>query len=202
MVEGVNLALSVLVLLVVGGLSAYLKAKADNFAMKEDFNKLLEQQKQTTKELEEIKTSVTHDLWLKQRRWEARREIYGKLLTFLHYETLRHMNYFVELRTPPIFTAMGKDVLVADREKLSDNLHSLIEMVSSSSFLVSDDASKILDKYIEEIGRPRPAKGQEELESRSKELLVLTMKTGDALTEVARREFGEERVSSFKQDAQ
>lgn len=84
--------LSLLVLLgivVVGWLvksyiPSYLNKKAENFATREDFQNLLDQEKVTTREVEAIKGQISTAMWIDQRRWDLRRELYYKLLEVFH----------------------------------------------------------------------------------------------------------------------
>ncbi len=61
----------------------YLEEKGKNLATKEDFGDLLKQQKETTRELESIKVTVSGEMWVAQERWKLKREIYTALLKAL-----------------------------------------------------------------------------------------------------------------------
>ena len=62
----------------------YLNKKAENFATKEDFNQLLELEKTTTREIESIKGQISKGVWIDQRRWDLKRELYTNLLETFH----------------------------------------------------------------------------------------------------------------------
>ncbi|MEW8626869.1 MAG: hypothetical protein AB2551_14020 [Candidatus Thiodiazotropha sp.] len=62
----------------------YLNKKAENFATKEDFNQLLELEKSTTREIESIKGQISKGVWIDQRRWDLKRELYANLLETFH----------------------------------------------------------------------------------------------------------------------
>ena len=62
----------------------YLNKKAENFATKEDFNQLLELEKTTTREIESIKGQISKGVWIDQRRWDLKRELYTNLLETYH----------------------------------------------------------------------------------------------------------------------
>ena len=62
----------------------YLNQKAENFATKEDFCQLLELEKTTTREIESIKGQISKGVWIDQRRWDLKRELYTNLLETFH----------------------------------------------------------------------------------------------------------------------
>ena len=62
---------------------AYLGEKGKHVATKEDFGELLKQQKETTKELESIKVTISGEMWVAQERWKLKRENYTALLKAL-----------------------------------------------------------------------------------------------------------------------
>ena len=62
----------------------YLNKKAENFATKEDFSQLLELEKTTTREIESIKGQISKGVWIDQRRWDLKRELYAELLETFH----------------------------------------------------------------------------------------------------------------------
>lgn len=58
----------------------YLKTKAERFAKSEDLDKLASEVRQITRVAEKIKVELSGDLWLDQRRWDLKRELYVALL--------------------------------------------------------------------------------------------------------------------------
>ena len=62
---------------------AYLRRRGENLATKADFDSLLSQLKQQTREVEEIKSEISQAGWIHQRRWDLKRELYAELLVVL-----------------------------------------------------------------------------------------------------------------------
>lgn len=59
---------------------SYLRKKGENLATREDIDKMVDQVERTTKASEEVKAAISNDLWLKQKRWDLRRDVYAQLL--------------------------------------------------------------------------------------------------------------------------
>ncbi len=64
-------------------MGAYLKRRAENLATKADFDSLLTQLREQTREVEEIKSEIASAGWVHQRRWDLKRELYWQLLEVL-----------------------------------------------------------------------------------------------------------------------
>jgi hypothetical protein len=62
---------------------AYLRRRGENLATKTDFESLLAQLRQQTREVEEIKSEISQAGWIHQRRWDLKRELYAQLLVVL-----------------------------------------------------------------------------------------------------------------------
>jgi len=56
-------------------LSSYLKRKAENLATREDFEELRRQTASLTQTTKEIETTISGELWDRQRRWELKRDV-------------------------------------------------------------------------------------------------------------------------------
>ena len=77
---------------------SYAQTKGKNFATKEDFNELLEQIRQTTRETESIKQAITTESWRRNKRWELTERYYTELLeslTKLQTTLSERADYFV-----------------------------------------------------------------------------------------------------------
>ena len=64
-------------------IGAYLRTRGENLATKSDFDSLLVQLKQQTREVEQIKSEISQAGWIQQRRWDLKRELCAQLLVVL-----------------------------------------------------------------------------------------------------------------------
>lgn len=62
---------------------SYIKRKAEDRATQENFDKLREQLRITTQDTEEIKITLSRNIWLNQQHWAIREQHYMSLLTHL-----------------------------------------------------------------------------------------------------------------------
>lgn len=90
--EGLQLHFTVYIVIVaisliasgIGALvGAYLKRRGENLATKADFEVLLDQVRQQTRETEQIKSEMARAGWVHQRRWDLKCELYWRLLETL-----------------------------------------------------------------------------------------------------------------------
>lgn len=80
------LAVAVITLIAAGigaYVGAYLSEKGKNLATRADIDKIVQQVERTTKAAEEVKATISNELWLKQKRWDLRRDVYAQLLEAL-----------------------------------------------------------------------------------------------------------------------
>ncbi len=74
-----NIALAIVIALLVLYLrsltSAYASKKGENLATHEDIEKIVDQVAAVTKTQEEIKASISDEVWSRQRQWELKREV-------------------------------------------------------------------------------------------------------------------------------
>jgi hypothetical protein len=59
---------------------AYLKKKGENAAVREEFAEIKDQLRETTLATEQIRRSLTTELWLAQEKWKLRKELYLSML--------------------------------------------------------------------------------------------------------------------------
>jgi hypothetical protein len=136
-----------------GFLAAYLAFKAKNFATSEDFKKLLDQQKQTTQEVEAIRSNITHDVWLQQRRWELRRESYGVLLAELFQQQALDGIRLANLKTAQsgVMTAQEFSRLQVTQQQQLDTLLEHNRAIMSVLYMASPKAETVIHKYLKRI---------------------------------------------------
>jgi len=187
--------------LVLGGFGWYLRAyvakKAEHLATREDFLKLLKLQKQTTKEIEAIRSDISHSDWLKRRRWELRRETYGRLLTEIFRQQAMD-----GIRLAEVKTAKGGHMteeqfasFEKNRQKQWQTALEHNEVIMTARFLVSPEAEKAIDEYFNRLlklmqMKPVPENIAEIIEFEQNIKADFFAK----LLRVAREEFGEEQV--------
>jgi hypothetical protein len=135
------------------GLTSYLGQKAINLATREDFAQLLDQQKKTTQEVEAIRSDITHGTWLKQQRWEARRERYGTLLSALFQYQSREGVRLKELQLARSGTLGVEDAEFFGkytRQHIDESID-IHEAIFTAMFVVNKEANLILRKYLEQL---------------------------------------------------
>ena len=59
---------------------AYAIEKGKRKAAEEDFHKAVAELRTTTRHVEEVKASVSDDLWVRQRIWQEKRDVYNSIL--------------------------------------------------------------------------------------------------------------------------
>ena len=65
-------------------MSAYFKKRAEHLATRADIDEIVEQLKKTTAATEEIKGKISKEVWVEQKRWDLKRELYSSLLENLY----------------------------------------------------------------------------------------------------------------------
>ncbi len=169
----------------------YLEEKGKNLATKEDFGDLLKQQKETTRELESIKVTVSGEMWVAQERWKLKREIYTALLKAL--AELRIILSGFEWATregepPPSLDDPEKELLEMSRR--SDALLEQIALDRAvAEVWLGADALKALEELDKEMGRGAvPAEPQARGEGWA-HLKNIVEKARMLLVEAARKDF-------------
>lgn len=119
---------------------SYLNKKAENFATKEDFRELLEMEKVTTKEIELIRGKISTEVWVDQRRWDLKRELYSKLLEVFH--ELRKTTANVATTYLP---NQDKEFIERNREFYDKQKRKQLELVEEAGRLVAVSAL-VIDK--------------------------------------------------------
>jgi hypothetical protein len=61
-------------------LGSYLKKKGENFATHEDIQKLVDQVRET----ERVKAEIADRMWDRQRRWDAKKDLYMEIYSSIH----------------------------------------------------------------------------------------------------------------------
>ncbi len=124
----------------------YLAKKAENLATKEDFNILLELEKETTREIESIKGKISEDVWIDQRHWDLKRETYSKLLEA--FNELRRTTAHVADSCSPEFDSAFKE---RNKDFYNKQNQRQIELIEETGRLVAVAALIIDEKVINAI---------------------------------------------------
>lgn len=79
-VEVVTIILSLISAAIGAYFGAYFKKKGENAAVREEFAELKRQLRETTLATEQIRRSLTTELWLAQEQWKLRKDLYLSML--------------------------------------------------------------------------------------------------------------------------
>jgi hypothetical protein len=130
-------------------LVAYFRTRGERYATKADFDGLLNELRETTRATEGIKQNISHDAWLKQRKWELRREAYFKLLA-----SFQKLQVFDGLRLAELDIAGQKGVSQEYSEFIQrikrehfDQFLETQELVVTAMAVVSSEAYAVLMDY-------------------------------------------------------
>jgi hypothetical protein len=168
-------------------LGSYLQTRGQRRAIAESLGSI-------ERKTEEIKAEVSGGLWLKQRRWDLRRDVYSQLLEGLQgvYDALDLMMW-AQRQIGPTPAGPAQDVHRATFRKGHDQMVQASRAVAKAralgNMLLTQDAVSALDRL--EIQWNPVARGKDDLET-YETLSAVAGNTIDDLTEIARRDlFGE-----------
>lgn len=142
----------VIVWLVKSWIPKYLKKKAENFATKEDFQKILELEKITTREIESIRGQISTGTWIDQRRWDLKRELYSKLLEVFH--ELRKTTINVATTYSPEqdkdFIERNKEFYDGQKKKQRELLDEAGRLTAVAALIVDEKALNAVEAFRQE----------------------------------------------------
>ena len=143
------LGLIVIGWLVKSYIPSYLNKKAENFATKEDFRELLEMEKVTTREIELIKGKISTEVWVDQRRWDLKRELYSKLLEVFH--ELRKTTANVATTYSPNedkeFIERNREFYDKQKRKQLELLEEAGRLAAVSALIIDKEAVNAIDQF-------------------------------------------------------
>ena len=148
--EGIALAVATFALGALGRhfLAGYLTEKGRNLATKEDTHEILRQLEQTTKTTEEIKSQISSDLWLRQRVWDFKREVYCGLLQQLAAIRQSAFHAWLIAKKPASqITAHDTPILQEHIERLETAIRELRKLTAVGSMLLSSAALEAIRKF-------------------------------------------------------
>jgi len=158
-----NIVLTVLNYLVLAGLFVigflikhyvpkYLNEKAKNFATKEDFSELLEFEKITTKEIESIKGQISKGIWVDQRRWDLKRELYTNLLETFHElkKTSAHVAASYSPNRDKDFIEKNKEFYDKQKKRQFELLDEAGRLTAISALIISDESLNAIENFKKE----------------------------------------------------
>ena len=147
------LGLIVIGWLVKSYIPSYLNKKAENFATKEDFRELLEMEKVTTREIELIKGKISTEVWVDQRRWDLKRELYSKLLEVFH--ELRKTTANVATTYSPNedkeFIERNREFYDKQKRKQLELLEEAGRLAAVSALIIDKEAVNAIDQFRLEV---------------------------------------------------
>lgn len=124
------------ILFVVAGiyLKKYVSKKAEILATNENFEKLLEQTKQTAKATKHIEAKVNNSAWVEQQKWQIKKDFYIDVLeefnviksAFSRYKKIRHDGILLKLDDPQLTD------LVEQEEEVLGVISNSISKINSS----------------------------------------------------------------------
>jgi hypothetical protein len=166
--------------------SSYLDQTARNLANHQDFEKLLDEQRKTTEQLESIRSEITHNVWLKQRRWELRREAYSSVLAELYERQLIYGQRLGDLRGTGTGTATTD---VADlRLKFCGEdvkqVPSHAKVIATAYVTFQEEVQQVLRDYLS--GLTRDVNEMTQTNVTPERLLEITQCTRDNVTKTYR----------------
>jgi hypothetical protein len=120
-----------------------------NFATKEDFRELLEMEKVTTREIELIKGKISTEVWVDQRRWDLKRELYSKLLEVFH--ELRKTTANVATTYSPNedkeFIERNREFYDKQKRKQLELLEEAGRLAAVSALIIDKEAVNAIDQF-------------------------------------------------------
>lgn len=177
-------------------LSRYLDGKARNLVNREDFDKLLEQQRRTTEELESIRSDINHDVWLKQRRWELRRETYGQVLAALFKSQAADgvKRAEIQIARTRLVAKEESDYFERVKREQFEDLTGYYQLILTGLFSIGGDAKRVLLTYLENQQKAQKEMQTimtpENIEDHLERMQGITVKAFTTLLAYAEKEFG------------
>lgn len=142
--------------------ASYLDSRGKQAALRADFNEIKDQLKKTTIVVSEIQAAISADVWVKQKRWEAKLNLYTKLLPHLYIaknsisEIITNEQRQGEISLPGHHS---DQIQQSDEERSSFNQRRLDEfmkreneiynLIGEAALIVSGESYKSLLKYRE-----------------------------------------------------
>lgn len=172
----------------------YFRTRGERYATKADFDGLLNELRETTKATEGIKQRISHGTWLKQRKWELRREAYFKLAA-----SFQKLQAIDGLRLAELDLAYQKVVPQEYSEFIQkitrehfDQLFETQELVASAMVVVSSEACAVLMDYWKQILELSKVKvSRENVREQIAQSQDIAATTFAAILKIAQNEFSE-----------
>ncbi|WP_025119157.1 MULTISPECIES: hypothetical protein [unclassified Serratia (in: enterobacteria)] len=128
---------------------AYLKKRGENRANDAHFSALSQQLRETTKDTEWIKTSLSGSHWVSQQNWVSKEKYYTTLVTHLaNWSTaiVTQMNYFEGTNPHDAFEMQNDDYVTVQRDKAKAASEAISELKGPILVFLTEETNTSLDR--------------------------------------------------------
>jgi len=129
--------------------ASYMKKKGESFATREDFEKLLEQTKRTTKETELVKQELANHGWVSQQQWQLKERYYSEILENLYKFKITlddRSDFFLEPGSEHHTSYQSNEHYQHHQRQGSNALEKVYRLSGSGAIVISEAASNALSE--------------------------------------------------------
>ena len=134
-------------------IGAYLKEKGKNLATKEDLDLLIDQMRKTTATVEEVKSEIAGEAWLKQQIWTEKKRVYIEIL-----QALQEANYSASGMAEGFRLSQDKTRDEVSRKTIERQIEAhgsnypkarsrVLQLSAAAQIVISGDAWSVLERF-------------------------------------------------------